>query len=256
MRDLRAAIKAAAGQPGAPDMTAIHARAKSVAARRQRYAVAIGVISVVAVAGTAATVSRDAVDSLAPIATRSEPSQSPGPAEPSVPASPEVTDEPGLGPSGVSASRSVLVFLSETRSEDCAAVRPVERQVRDTGAIGTAALRELFNGRVTSAEEDAGLSSSYNEMTAELLRSLRIDNGVAYVNLDGSRREAISFASTSCGSAAFNATVAGTLRQFSTVQEVRYAFDGDPRDFVEWSQGACPEEPVPPGDRCDPQPWQ
>lgn len=49
--------------------------------------------------------------------------------------------------------------------------------------------------------------------------------------------------------------VASTLRQFPTVTDVRYAFDGDPRAWVEFTEGGCPDDPIPPGDPCDPRPW-
>jgi spore germination protein GerM len=131
----------------------------------------------------------------------------------------------------------------------------VVRQVPEADAIATAALQELFSGRVTEQERSAGLRSGFGPQTADLLNRLRIADGVAYVDLDGSRRDAIAYASTSCGSGVFGSAIRSTLLQFPTVTEVRYAFDGDPRDFVEWSQGGCPEEPIPPGDPCDPRPW-
>lgn len=149
-------------------------------------------------------------------------------------------------------TRTVLIFLST--EANCGDVRPVERQVPDTEAVGTAALEELFSGRVTEQERAAGLSG-FGPETAGLLRRLWVADGIAYVDLDASYRDAIAFASTSCGGAAFHAMIASTIRQFPTVQDVRYAFDGNPRAFVEFGQGGCPDDPIPPGDTCDPRPW-
>lgn len=150
-------------------------------------------------------------------------------------------------------ARSVLIFLST--EVNCGDVRPVGRQIPDTEAVATAALQELFSGRVTEQERGAGLTG-FGPETADLLRRLRVDDEIAYVDLNASHRDAIDFAGTSCGGAAFHAMVGSTLRQFPTVKEVRYAFDGNPREFVEFVQGGCPDDPIPPGDPCDPLPWR
>lgn len=149
--------------------------------------------------------------------------------------------------------QAVQIFLST--EENCGDVRPVERQVPANEAVVTAALQELFSGRLTDEERAQGLSGFAPE-TAGLLRSLRVDNGTAYVDLDASMTDVISFASTSCGGSAFQAMIARTLEQFPTVTDVRYAFDGDPRAFAEFSQQGCPDPPVPAGDPCDPRPWR
>jgi hypothetical protein len=172
----------------------------------------------------------------------------------SLPASTEVPAAPSAP--RAAGTRTVEVLLLAPDDGDCGAVRPVQRRVPDDGAVATQALRELFGGRTTDQERAAGLQSPFGPATADLLRQVRVVDGTAYVDLDGGRRRAIDFAGTSCGGQAFFAVVVGTLRQFPTVTQVRFAFDGDPRDFVQWSQGGCPDEPVPPGDPCDPRPWQ
>lgn len=150
-------------------------------------------------------------------------------------------------------TRTVLIFLTDTEAE-CGVVRPVERQVPDTKAVAIAALQELFSGHVTEQERGAGLHG-FGPETAGLLRRLWVEDGIAYVDLNASHREAIAQAGTSCGGVVFGAMIGSTLRQFPTVKDVRYAFDGDPRAFVEFQQGYCPDDPIPPGDPCDPRPW-
>jgi spore germination protein GerM len=175
-------------------------------------------------------------------------------AEPSQSAASERSPVPSVaaGKPTASGARTLKVFLSTEKN--CGDVRPVERELPNTEAVATAALRELFSGRLTEQEQAAGLTG-FGPDTADLLGGLRIADGIAYVNLNASHRNAIDSAGTSCGGSAFQSMVGNTLRQFPTVEEVRYAFDRDPKAWIEFTQGACPEEPIPPGDPCDPRPW-
>lgn len=163
---------------------------------------------------------------------------------------------PSAPPPDGQPSRTVRIYLTSQSNTDCLADRPVERRIPQTSAVATAALTELFSGRISDQERAAGLQSGFSPATADLLNGLRIADGTAYVDLNGTLRDEIAYASTSCGSAVFGSAIRNTLLQFPTVTQVRYAFDGDPRAFVEWSQGGCPDEPIPPGDPCDPLPWQ
>jgi hypothetical protein len=151
-------------------------------------------------------------------------------------------------------TQAVQVFLSRVgEGTDCGRVEAVERRVEATPAVATAALRALFEGP-TREEQERGLSWFSRPGTEQLLRSLRVEDGTAYLDLDRSLLD-LHQVSTSCGATAFLATVGETLRQFPTVDEVRYAVAGDPAPFYEHLQIGCPA-PAAPGDRCDPAPFR
>jgi len=96
-----------------------------------------------------------------------------------------------------------------------------ERQVPDTKAVATAAMKELCLG-VNAAEREAGLSSAVPAGTG--LRSVSIRDGVATVDLTG------DFASGG-GSLSMQARVAQvvyTLTQYPTITAVAFKVDGEP----------------------------
>ena len=166
------------------------------------------------------------------------------------PPSPSPATEPTAAAAG---TQTVQVFFVDTTNDlDCGAVQPVIRQVAATDAVATAALTELFGG-ATEQEQSEGLGG-FGPETAALLRSVRVMDGTAYVDLDASLLPG-NFG-TSCGGSAFGAMVGSTLTQFPTVDNYVVALDGDPRAFVEFMQGACPQPSPAPGDSCDPATFQ
>jgi hypothetical protein len=144
------------------------------------------------------------------------------------------------------------VFFNPEQAETCTAVKPVERRVEETEAVATAALNELFKGP-TDAEEDRGLTSFFDEGTSGLLRSVHVDGD----RLSRSRPRVLGHrqASTTCGGSMVMASIEATLTQFSTVEDVRYAVEGEPSTFYDFMQIGCPR-PRSDGDRCDPAPFQ
>ena len=109
-----------------------------------------------------------------------------------------------------SQGQTIRVFFSPESSQSCGDVTPVQRDVTTTRAVATAALNELFKGP-TAKEGARGLSSFFGPDTTDLLRSLRVENGVAYVDL-GDITD-INNVSTSCGSTSFLAQMDATLKQ-------------------------------------------
>jgi spore germination protein GerM len=146
---------------------------------------------------------------------------------------------------------AVQVFFGEADSRDCTDVRPVERRVPATEAVATAALRELFAG-TTEQERATGLVG-YGPDTDGLLRTVRVVDGTAYVDLDAARFP--ERFGTSCGGTFFLVTVRATLTQFPSVSEVVLALDGDPAAFVRALEGECPADPPQAPDPCDPAPF-
>ncbi len=150
---------------------------------------------------------------------------------------------------------TVKVYFGNTElnpnMEDCSKVFPVEREIPETKAVATAALNELFRGP-TEQEKEQGHVSFFSWETRDVLKSVHIEDGTAYLNLED-LRPMVPGANSTCGSGQFRGQIEQTLKQFPTVDKVIYAIDGSPRTFYEWIQIGC----AAPGDTdyCDPTPF-
>lgn len=133
---------------------------------------------------------------------------------------------------------------------DCGRVYSLNRDIPLTQAVAKASLRELFAGP-TLKEKEEGYTSFFSEKTENILKKIKIENGVAYVDL-ADIRTIIPNASTSCGGAQFLAEVDKTLKQFSTIKKVIFAINGDPKTFYDWIQIGCSLE----NNDCDPTPFK
>jgi hypothetical protein len=130
-----------------------------------------------------------------------------------------------------------VVYFHRGAADDPSGVVAVPRSVPKTEAVATAALTELLAGP-SEAEQQSGHWSMFGPGTAKKLKSVRVENGVAFVDfLDF--RAIIPNASSSFGSAALLAELDTTLRQFPTVKLTQYSFEGDVTAFYEWLQ-RCP----------------
>ena len=181
----------------------------------------------------------------------------PRPQAPSPTLAPSPTTEPTLTPLPTplpgSKKMTLRIFFNNTelnKETDCAKVYPVNRQVAKTTAVAKAALNELFAGP-TTAEKAEGYSSFFSSATKNILKSVKIVNEIAYLNLTDIR-PIIPNASASCGSAQFLAEVETTLKQFPTVKKVIFAINGEPQTFYDWIQIGCSSE----NNHCDPTPFK
>ncbi len=167
----------------------------------------------------------------------------------------------GLGFAGMAfafasapATMQVLVYFNNAtraeRADDCASVFAVARQMPKTQGVATVALEQLFAGP-TDAERADGYRSPFSAATAGLLRTVRIEHGTAYVNLNDPRT-LLPGATSSCGAAELRTQIERTLRQFPTVRRVRVAIDADPRSFHEWMGESCDLS----NDHCDAAPFR
>lgn len=122
---------------------------------------------------------------------------------------------------------------------DCTKVFPTIRTIPKTKAIARAALDELFKG--TTREEEAKEFVSFPpENTSDIVKSLNVKGGVAYLNFNKSVYEKLGNTTSSCGGG-FYSTIDATLTQFPTIKKVVYAIEGSTADFYEWQQvGECP----------------
>jgi spore germination protein GerM len=179
----------------------------------------------------------------------SAPSETPSPT--SSPTT-EPSPEPTLTPS--SPNKMVIkVYFGNSKlnkENDCSQVYPVVREIPKTQAVAKAALNELFAGP-TQVETNEGATSFFSSKTKSILKSVKIEEETAYVDLVDIR-QTLSNASTSCGSVAFLAEVENTLKQFGTVKKVVIAINGKPETFYEWIQVGCPVE----GDLCNIEPFE
>lgn len=96
------------------------------------------------------------------------------------------------------------------------------------------ALEELLRGP-TDAERAEGDRSWFSADTTEMLRSVRIEDGTAFVDFEDFSR-VIPGASSSAGSATLLAELEATTTQLPSVDRARFAFESDERAFYEWLQ--------------------
>ena len=122
---------------------------------------------------------------------------------------------------------------------DCTKVFPTTRTIPRTKAVARAALEELFKG-VTPEEERNEFISYPPENTKDILKSLKVKRGAAFVNFNSSVYEKLANTTSSCGSG-FYSTIDATLKQFPTIKTVVYAIEESSADFYDWQQvGECP----------------
>lgn len=132
----------------------------------------------------------------------------------------------------------VQVFLA--RSDPgirCDKVYPISRRVR-TPAVLKGAVEVLLRGP-TAAERRRRCGGWFSARTAGMLRSVRLSQGVAYIDFRDFRR-VIPNASSSCGSSLLLAQLDRTADQFPTVRRAIYSFNGSRRAFYEWLQLSPP----------------
>lgn len=164
-----------------------------------------------------------------------------------------VASEPLASSSNEAATTRVKLFFGNSQlnpgSEDCRQVFEVDRFVPSDRETLSLVLGELFKGP-QEEEKAQGYNSFFSNETKDILKSVKVVAGVAYVNLEDVR-PLIPNASTSCGSAQFLAEMETTLKQFPAVEKVAFALNGDPNAFYEWLQFGCPESEG----FCDPKLW-
>ena len=135
-------------------------------------------------------------------------------------------------------SHEVKVFWLTAEGDDCSAVDASTRTVQGSAVLAEA-MRALLAGP-TAAERGDGFESLFSERTAGMLRSARVDEGVARIDFADFSR-IIPNASSSCGSQGLLAQLDATSTQFPTVKRAVYSFEGDVAAFYEWLQLSPPD---------------
>jgi len=150
--------------------------------------------------------------------------------------------------------KSISVFFGNTylnsNLTDCSAVFPLSRIISGNNSLEQSALQELFQGP-TEEEKTLGYTSWFSSTTKDILKSVEIVAGVAYIDLQDIR-QLLPNISASCGSAEFLAEIEKTLQQFSEINKVIIALDGQPADFYEFIQMGCTAE----NNFCDAEPFK
>jgi hypothetical protein len=137
-------------------------------------------------------------------------------------------------------SQVVTIYAPRGTSNNCARVLPLKRIVA-VPALLKGTIQALLAGP-TKSERARGYGGWFSAKTAWHLRSVRISNGVAFVDFHNFARD-IPNASTSCGSALLLAQLDRTAKQFLTVKHTVYSFNGSRHAFYEWLQREAPEVP-------------
>lgn len=136
------------------------------------------------------------------------------------------------GAAGGGDSMHVTVWL--TSGEE---VVPVSRQVPASADTLEAALRALLAGP-TAAEREQGLTSWFSPETEDALRSARVQDGLAIVDLRD-LRSVIPNASSSHGSTLLIDALNRTVFDASAADSVEYRFEGSCDTFGEFVQRGC-----------------
>ena len=123
-------------------------------------------------------------------------------------------------PTPVSIDRYPLRLYFPREAPDELVFVGITREVPRTQAIGRAALDELLRGP-TTFEQSQGLFSPFP--AGSRVKSLRIENGTAYVDFD----ESVGRGGGSLRIRTIRRSVELTLGQFSTVQRVEITVEGD-----------------------------
>lgn len=167
-------------------------------------------------------------DTTAPDATSDAPATS-------LPAAPETTA--GATTTTSAATVPINVFFAAGDGSDCSLVKPHERQVAADVDPIVAAFEELVGGP-TAEEEANGAGSFFSGATSDAVLSATVVDGLLIVDFRDVRSD-MNNASTSCGSASLLASLNATAFQFSEVDQVEYAIEGDCATFYNWLQTDC-----------------
>ncbi len=147
---------------------------------------------------------------------------------------------------------SIKLFFNNDKLDpeiSCDKVFEVVREVQKTPTIAHTTLMQLFNGP-TKEEKNDGYQSFFSILTKDILKSIKIANNTAYVDLTDIRT-LIPNASSSCGSAQLLGQIDQTLGQFPSIEKVIIAINGDPQTFYDWIQVGCNAE----NNNCDKTPF-
>lgn len=122
-------------------------------------------------------------------------------------------------------AQTVKVFFSNSKKDpemlNCEKVYSVERKIDTTTSVAQKALEELLKGP-TAAEKTNGYVTAIN--TGVKINKISILNGIAYVDFTEMLQQGVG---GSCKTSTIIAQIKETLKQFSSVKEVKISIDGE-----------------------------
>lgn len=113
---------------------------------------------------------------------------------------------------------------------------------QDPAATTADSLRAALDSLVAGPpveEREHGWTSWFGEATRGTVREVRLDDGAAVVDFQGSLPRLIPGAGSSAGSEALLAELDSTVFQFGSVRSVEYRLEGSCDAFWEWLQREC-----------------
>lgn len=134
---------------------------------------------------------------------------------------------------GIKESKIVInIYFNKALDSQCGKVYAVERIILRSEDPLVRALNLLFAGPVDE-EKKEGFSSVFSEKTKDTLNEVTIENDIAYVNLKDIRG-VISDITVGCNSENFKKQIEETIKEYSSVKEIRYLINGSEEDFNNW----------------------
>lgn len=121
--------------------------------------------------------------------------------------------------------------------KNCKMVYGVERILPIPNASYKDKLNELMKGP-TDKEKTAGFTSLFSYKTANSVKSVKIVEKIAYVNLVDLTKN-IESLQTVCSVDSLLSQITETLKHNGEVDEVRFAIEGDSKRFYEWTGHGC-----------------
>lgn len=117
---------------------------------------------------------------------------------------------------------------------------PVARVLPEGESGLKAALRALLKGP-TETERKAGFDSWFSAATADALRSVTVEGGIAVIDF-ADLTGLIPNASSSAGSAMLLGELGATIAQFPEIRQVEFRMEGSCDRFWNWLQMDCHTE--------------
>ncbi len=134
-------------------------------------------------------------------------------------------DPTGQSDDDTQETMTVKVFFSNTDKDpdmmNCQKVYSVNRTIKETAAVGRAALQELLEGPTAKETGDGYITQIPDGVK---INSLSVENGVARVDFNNALQDQVG---GSCRVQAIRAQIEETLKQFSTVDSVVISIEGE-----------------------------
>lgn len=156
-----------------------------------------------------------------------------------------------------------IFFSDENNNEglvDCDKTRAVIRTIPETENIAYSAIEQMFIGPTEEEMNDGLIRINANdEKISDVIKRIFVIDNTVYIDwYDFSQQNSVSddkpfFYNSSSGGCNVIPPIENTLKNLPDIENVIYAFEGDPEKYYNWIQiGCAPEESE---NKCDPTPF-